>query len=227
MSRRLLAGAFIALSLLSLTLPRNAAAQRWQGRLYGGWSNADFYGGSKLLGTEARDGFAAGAAAEYIREGEDNIGIELGIAYLEKGAKGTVEPNEMDPEQPPFESTFEGEAKLDYFEINLLFNFYLPIGDKTDIKLGIGPAFGMLTNAKLEGTVDGEPAEADIADYLNGVDFGVVLAAGLVYDLKKVSLLLEGRADFGALAIDNTSQEHDLKTQVSAVVLGVVIPFGQ
>jgi len=225
--RRFSAGAIIGLSLLALAAPRNAAAQGWNARLYGGWSNANFHGGSKLLGSEDRNGFLAGAAAEYIREGQDDMGFELGVAYLQKGAKGTFEPNEVDPEQPPIESTLEGEVKLDYVELSFLFNFYLPVGAKSDIKLGIGPAFGMLTSATAEGTVDGEPAETDLGDYLTDVDFGVVLAAGFVYDFKRVALSVDARADFGALSIDDTSQDHDLKTRVVGLVLGIVIPLGQ
>ena len=227
MRRRFFKGAAIGLSLMAFIAPGNAAAQGWKTRVYGGWSNANFHGGSKLLGSEDRNGFLAGAAAEYIREGQDDLGFELGVAYVQKGAKGKIEPNEVDPEQPPFESTFEGEAKLDYFEINFLFNFYLPVGAKSDIKLGIGPAFGMLTSAKAEGTLDGEPVEADLGDYLTDVDFGVVLAAGFVYDLKRVALSVDARADFGALSIDDTAQDHDLKTRSAGIVLGIVIPFAQ
>jgi len=227
MTRQFFAGAIIGLSLLALAAPRNAAAQVWDARVYGGWSNAGFYGGSNLYGTEDRNGFVGGAAVEYIRGGQDKMGYELGVAYVQKGAKGTIEPNEVDPVQPPFKSTFEGEAKLDYFEINFLFNFYLPVGAKSDIKLGIGPAFGMLTSAKAEGTLDGEPVETDLGDYLTNVDFGVVVAAGFVYDLKRVALSVEGRADFGALSIDDTAQDHDLKTRSAGIVLGIVIPFAQ
>jgi hypothetical protein len=227
MTRKIFAGAIIGLSLLALAAPRNASAQIWNTRVYGGWSNASFYGGSNVYGTGDRNGFVGGADVEYVAGGEDRIGYELGLAYVQKGAKGTIAPNEVDPVQPPFESTFEGEAKIDYFEINFLFNFYLPLGAKSDLKFGIGPAFGMLTSAKAEGTLDGDPVEADLKDYLTSTDFGVVLGAGFVYDLKRVSLSIEGRADFGALSIDDTAEDHDLKTMSAGVVLGLVIPFAQ
>ncbi len=227
MRRKCFAGAIIGFSLLALAAPRESAAQVWNTRIYGGWSNASFYGGSNLYGTGDRNGFQGGAAVEYVRGGEDRIGYELGLAYVQKGAKGTIAPNEVDPVQPPFESTFEGEAKIDYFEINFLFNFYLPLGAKSDLKFGIGPAFGMLTSATAEGTLDGEPADTDLKDYLTSTDFGVVLDVGFVYDLKRVSLSIEGRADFGALSIDDTAQDHDLKTRSAGIVLGLVIPLSQ
>ena len=225
MTRKLLAGAIIGLSLLAPAAPKDAAAQVWNTRLYGGWSSAGFYGGSNVYGSEDRSGFMAGAAVEYVRGGEDKMGYEIGLAYLQKGAKGKFEPNEVDPVQPPIESTLEGEVKLDYVELNFIFNFYLPVGAASNLKFGIGPAFGMLTSAKVEGTVDGEPAEGDLKDYLSSVDFGVILTAGFVHDFKRVALSVDGRADFGAISIDDTSQDHDLKTQVLGVTVGLVIPF--
>ena len=226
MMRRFFAGAIICLTLLAFVAPMDASAQVFRTRLYGGWSNANFWGPDKILGSEDRNGFLAGAAVEYVREGQNELGYELGVAYIQKGAKGTIEPNEVDPEQPPFTSTLEGEVKLDYIELSLLFNFYLPIGAKTDLKLGVGPAFGMLSSAKAEGTLDGEPFAGDLDKYLTNVDFGIVLAAGLVYDLKKVALAVDARVDFGAISIDDTSEDHDLKTRAVGVVLGVVIPLG-
>lgn len=225
--RKVLACAVFGFSLLALLSPRQAAAQRWDGRLYGGWSKANFYGGSKMLGSEDRNGLIIGAAAEYIRLEGDVLGFEFGVAYLQKGAQGTIEPNAMDPEQPPIQSTFDGETKLDYVEMSLIFNVHLGVGDKSEVKLGIGPALGLLTSAKAEGTVDGDPVEADIKEYLSSIDVTVVLSAGFAYAFEKFTLGLDIRSDFGAMSIDDTVRENDLKTQHIGLVLGVTVPLAQ
>jgi opacity protein-like surface antigen len=227
MKRKLFAGAIFGLSLLALSAPRDAAAQRWNGRLYGGWSNANFTSGSKMLGSEDRNGFIAGAAVEYVRQTDNQLGFELGLAYVQKGATGKIEPNEMDPEQPPIQSTFDGEAKLDYLETSFLFNIHLPMGDKAEFKLGIGPALGYLLSAKAEGTLDNEPVETDLEKYLSNVDFGVVLSGGFAYALEKVTLRVDVRGTLGGTSISDTALENDLKTRTVGVVFGIEIPLAQ
>jgi hypothetical protein len=227
MRRRFVLSAIVGLTLLTLATTRDAEAQRWDGRFYAGWSNASFYGGSKVYGTEDRNGFIAGAAAEYTRTEGDALGFEFGLAYVQKGAKGKIEPNAMDPVQPPISSTFDGEAKMDYVEFSLVFDIHLPMGDKSEIKFGIGPALGFLTSAKAEGTLDGEPVEADIKDYLDNIDFGILMRGGFAYDFERFGLFADVRTNLGAISIDNTPLENDLKTRTVSVLFGIEIPLAQ
>lgn len=227
MRQKLSAGAIIVLSALSLAVVEDAAAQRWDGRLYGGWSNASFYGGSKVYGSEDINGFIGGAAVEYTRLQGDPLGFEFGLAYVRKGAKGRIEPNAMDPVQPPISSTFDGKAKLDYLELSLVFDIHLPTGDNSEIKFGIGPALGILTSAKAEGTLDGDPVETDLKDYLDNIDFGVILRGGFAYEFERFALTADVRTNLGAISIDNTSLENDVKTRTVSVLFGIEIPLAQ
>lgn len=222
------ARAIAGLSLVAvLAAAGSVQAQIWNARVFGGWNNASFYGGSKVYGSEDINGFIAGAAAEYLRAEDDVLGFEFGLAWSQKGAWGTIEPNAMDPVQPPITRTFVGELRLDYLEIFMLFDIHLPMGANSEIKLGIGPALGVLMSADVEGTLDGEPVQADFKDYLTSADFGVVLSAGFAYDFEKYGLFADYRTNLGAVSIDDTPLENDAKTLTHSVVVGVQIPLAR
>jgi hypothetical protein len=226
--RKWILGVIGTVMLVVLALPGTAAAQMWNLRAYGGWSNSEFYGGSTLLGNEARNGFSAGLAAEYIRDADDVLGFEFGLAYVDKGAKGRIEYNPVDPEsQLPEDFNFDGTAKLGYIELNLLFVAHVDTGKKTDVKVYLGPSLGNLISASAEGTADGEDVDEDIKDSLNTFDFGVTAGASFVYELEKFSLVLDARAIMGGTSISKDELSSDLKTRTFLVLAGIEIPLAK
>ena len=224
--RKWIPGVVAAVMLLAFVLPNTAMAQNWNLRLYGGLSNSNFYGGSKIFGSEDRNGLSAGLAAEYIRLEGDPWGFEFGLAYVDKGATGQIEYNPVDPETPlPPDFNYDGSMELGYIELNFLFVAHIDTGKKTGVKVYLGPSLGNLISAKAKGTSNGENVDEDIKDSLDTFDFGITAGAGFSYEFDKFSLVLDARTVMGGTSIAKEDLNADLKTRTYMFLAGIEIPL--
>lgn len=223
--RNWLPAVVVVLTLL-VTLTPDARAQMWTLRANAGYSNSSFYGGTKLLGNEARNGFAAGIAADYRRQLGDAWSFEFGAYYVQKGAKGKIEHNPVDPEQPPIDFTFDGTTKLDYLEFSLLFVGHLETGTDSEVRVYVGPALGNLLRARAKGVLDGADVDLDIKDSLHTAEWEVVAGIGFSYYLENnMGLMIDFRNVFGATSVVGDEFPNDLKTRTHELLVGVSIPL--
>jgi len=224
--RKWIPGVVATVMLLDFVLPNTAVAQSWDLRLYGGMSQSNFYGGSKIFGSEDRSGFSAGLAAEYIRQEDDVWGFEFGLAYVDKGAKGKIEYNPVDPVSPlPPDFNYDGSIELGYIELNFLFVAHIDTGKQTEFKVYLGPSLGNLISANAKGTSNGENVDEDIKDSLDTFDFGVTAGLGFVYEFERISLVLAARTVMGGTSIAKEDLDADLKTRTFLFLAGIEIPL--
>ncbi|MEJ2722214.1 MAG: outer membrane beta-barrel protein [bacterium] len=221
-----LPGMVVMLTLLVALIPDGARAQMWTLRTNAGYSNSSFYGGTKLLGDESRNGFAAGIAADYRRQLGDAWSFEFGAYYVQKGAEGKIERNPVDPVQPPIDFAFDGTTKLDYLEFSFLFVGHLATGTNSEIRAYLGPALGNLLRARAKGVLDGEDVDLDIKDNLHTAEFEVVAGIGFTYYLKNdMGLMIDFRNVLGATSIVGDEFPNDLYTRTHELLVGVSIPL--
>jgi hypothetical protein len=212
--------------LVAVVLPSTAVAQSWNMRLSGGLSKGNFYGGSSIFGSEDRNGFAALLAAEYIRQQDDTWGFEFGIGYVDKGAKGKIEYNPVDPYEPlPEGFDFDGAVELGYIELNLLFNAHMRTSEITEFRVYLGPSLGNLVSAKVKGTQGGEDVDADIKDNIGTFDFGVTAGAAFAYEFSKLTVYVDARAIMGGTSITKEELNSDVKTRTFLIMAGIEIPL--
>lgn len=201
-------------------------AQSWSLPIRGGWSNG-VTSGDPQLGDKRTDGFVGtfGAALRLNPE----ISIEFDLAYTQKGAEGTV-TNEVasGPSSPPQPNvyTFNGETSLDYLEFWTMVVPHLHIADTSELKGYLGLSLNTLINSQVTGTFNGMAIDQDLSDGLRGIDSGVLVGAGITYDVKSVVLTLDFIAEFGLVNINQSVlEELDFKTQAFYTMLGVSIPL--
>jgi len=224
--RKSQAGLFVVCTLVVLMAAQHAAAQSWDMRPYGGLSNSDFYGGSKMLGRESRNGLAFGVGAELIRHEDDPIGWEFGVSYVQKGAKGTIEVNPDDPHQPPDpDLNFQGDVKLAYLQLEFLAVGHLYTSKTTEVRLYLGPTLGNRLSARAEGTSDGKPVDVDLSDNVKLFEWGWILGEGFNYNLGGWSLIFDVSGIMGVNSIGEAQLEGDLKTRTLLATVGVSLPL--
>jgi hypothetical protein len=225
--RKSLPALLVALALFVTLIPSEAAAQLWTFRGSAGYSNSSFYGGTKILGDEARNGIAAGITADYKRELGDVLSFEFGAFYVQKGAKGTIQYNPVDPEQPPIDFTFNGTTKLDYLEFSFVLVAHIETSKDSEARLYMGPALGNLMSARADGVLDGETVDIDIKDSLESVEWGLIFGLGWSYYWEKIGVTIDLRNALGGTSIVGSSYPNDIKTRTHELLVGVAIPLAR
>jgi hypothetical protein len=225
--RKWLPGLVVTLTLVVTLIPNDALAQLWTLRGNAGYSNSSFYGGTKILGDEPRNGFAAGIAADYKRELGDAWSFEFGMYYVQKGGKGQITENPVDPDQPPIDFTFTGTTELDYLEFSLLFVGHLETSRDSEARVYLGPALGNLLSAHAVGVLDGGDTDLDIKDNMSSVDFGIVFGLGWSYYWEKIGVTIDLRNVLGINSVVNEKFPNDLRTRTHELLVGVAIPVAK
>ena len=223
--KRWLPGLLVALSLLAALIPNPAHAQLWTFRANAGLSKSNFYGGDKILGGDDRNAFATGIAADYKRQLGDAWSFEFETYYVQKGAKGTIQYNPVDPEQPPTDFAFEGDVKLDYLEFSLVFVGHLETSVDSEARVYMGAGLSNLLSARAEGTLDGQPADYDIKDSLESVEWVIILGLGWSYYWEKIGVTVDLRNALGVSSIVGDDYPNDLKTRNHELLVGVAVPI--
>ena len=167
------------------------------------FANLDFSGDDVDVSFDRRVGLVAGAF--MLVPMTDTFGFQVEGLYSQKGAKFE-------------EDGFEGSLKLDSFDVPVLARYTIPSSTDTSFHLFAGPSLGFKLSAKSKTSFDGEDDEEDISDDVAGVDFGVVIGAGLEFG----RFVVDGRYTHGLTNL-NKAEDNDgveTKSRVFSIMAG-------
>lgn len=143
--------------------------------------------GSEVQTTDTRIGFAGGA---YVNYGFSKfIAVQPEVLYVFKGAKFS--------EATQSYGTVEGQIIFDYVEIPILLKGMLPTTGIYKPYIFVGPALGILANAKIK--VDTPPGYAprSISEEVKSTDFSLTFGGGIDFVLPRGRITLDIRYDMG------------------------------
>ena len=167
------------------------------------FANLDFSGDDVDVSFDRRVGLVAGAF--MLVPMTETFGFQVEGLYSQKGAKFE-------------EDGFEGSLKLDSFDVPVLARYTIPSSTDTSFHLFAGPSLGFKLSAKSKTSFDGEDDEEDISDDVAGVDFGVVIGAGLEFG----RFVVDGRYTHGLTNL-NKAEDNDgveIKSRVFSIMAG-------
>lgn len=105
--------------------------------------------------------------------------------------------------------------KLNYLSIPLLLK--MQTNPDSGLFFVAGPEIAFTLSAKSKIEVGGESLDVDIKDDVKGMDYGLVVGAGI--NLTKMSI--EARYSMGLTTIDDTADETDVKNSGFTVLFGI------
>ena len=157
-------------------------------------ANLDFSGDDVDVSFDRRVGLVAGAF--MLVPMTETFGFQVEGLYSQKGAKFE-------------EDGFEGSLKLDSFDVPVLARYTIPSSTDTSFHLFAGPSLGFKLSAKSKTSFDGEDDEEDISDDVAGVDFGVVIGAGLEFG----RFVVDGRYTHGLTNLNKAEDNDGVETK--------------
>lgn len=194
--------------------------------LFGGYARSHFSGSDKVfLGGDNRDGALAGLA--FMARVTPVYGFEADVRVTQKGGQGDVDITDYSGSNSGPTYVGNGETRLTYVEIPLLFTVQMGIGQHGFVRAFGGPSFNILASADFEGSLQGVDQKVDLKDGVTSTDYNIVLGAGYCHDFGEVSAWLDGRLCTGLSTVDDTSKDRDIKNQSWEVALGVGIPLAR
>ncbi len=175
-----------------------------------------------------RIGAAFGGFIEYSIN--DNFAIQPEFLYTMKGVKG-----EFEEEDPYTGETVKvkGTIKLNYLEIPVLAKLSIPTQGSIKPVFLLGPALALKLSAKTKGEAKGETIDEsgseDISSDVKDFDFGVVVGAGVDYELASGGkVTVDGRYTLGLTNvsdIEGAEEDLDAKNAVISVMIGYLFPL--
>lgn len=182
--------------------------------LRGGASVATL-GGSDVENADSRTGLSIGGAVTF--GVSPNVGIQLGGAFVQKGATET-------------EQGVDIKFSLDYVEVPLLLRVAVPTAGSISPHFMAGPAVSFEANCEVEGSAQGatvavDCGASDIAT--KSIDFGAMVGAGLDIGVSgAASITLDVLYDIGLSSIDDSGDSDDVKNRAWSLLAGVAFPIG-
>jgi hypothetical protein len=113
---------------------------------------------------------------------------------------------------------------LTYFEVPVLVKLSLPTGAAFLPHAFVGPSFGFLIDA----TEEYANIENDIKDYINSVDYGMVIGTGFDYMIGAGRLLFDARYSFSLANIleeEENEDDDELKNSGITIMVGYGYTF--
>lgn len=148
-------------------------------------------------------GIVAGAEGGYFFK--DNIAVTVGLLYTMQGCKGYGEHS-------------DGKFNLEYLNLPLLGNYYLPFDMPVRIALKAGGQFGILTKAKIK---SGD-YEIDFKDHTNKIDFSIPMGISAEFN----NFVVDLRYNLGITNIYKDQILDDkIRNSVFMMTVGYQIPF--
>lgn len=154
-------------------------------------------------------------------------GLEIDILYSQQGQK-------FELKTPGGDLIGEGQTKVTYLKIPVLFAFSSNPGASTQFYGTVGPQFSLLQKA--EGEFDGEEfndisADVELKDAYSSLDIGAVLSLGAQFSLNDELTLKTGlRLDYGFtdaedkdLEVDGSPYHEDGRAKTSNALGGLEI----
>jgi hypothetical protein len=153
----------------------------------------------------SRTGFGAGAVLGY--SFSEYIILDLEPMYLEKGTKTE-------------ELEINLELRYTYIELPLMFKYAFD----TVTYIMAGPTIGWNMSAKVTGSEDGVPIDADTKGETTSVDLGLGFGAGWILPTRNFSIFLEARY---VLGLTDVSENTDsIKHNGIQIFAGITFPIG-
>jgi hypothetical protein len=181
--------------ILALLLATSAFAQGISFGVKGGVNYTSLSGDDVPDGLGWKLGFGGGVVAAL--NVMDMFVIQPEVLYTMKGG-----------EDPDEEYSFD----LTYVEVPVLLKYSVPMEGMISPNFFVGPSLGILMSAEF--------AEEDVKDDLKTMDFGVVVGAGVDFDMGTGKVTLDGRYTLGLMSIDDSGEEQDWKNGAISVMLG-------
>jgi len=181
--------------VLALLLAISAFAQGISFGVKGGVNYTSLSGDDVPDGLSWKLGFGGGVVAAL--NVMDMFVIQPEVLYTMKGG-----------EDPDLEYSFD----LTYVEVPVLLKYSVPMEGMISPNFFVGPSLGILMSAELD--------EVDVKDDLKTMDFGVVVGAGVDFDMGTGKVTLDGRYTLGLMSIDDSEAEQDWKNGAISVMIG-------
>jgi hypothetical protein len=181
--------------VLALLLATSAFAQGISFGVKGGINYTTLSGEDVTEGLGWKLGFGGGAVAAV--NVMDMFVLQPEVLYTMKGAE---------------DKDADYSADLTYVEIPVLLKYSVPMAGMISPNFFVGPSLGILMSA--------EVADIDVKDETKTMDFGVVVGAGVDFDLGTGKVTLDGRYTLGLMSIDDSGDEEDWKNGAISVMVG-------
>lgn len=213
--------AFLAVSLAA-SVPARAADRETLLWLGGATSRTDGADGG-LLGDDSRSGVTAGAGIWWPLGRVFMVAVD--VRYTQKGSKGSVDTRfDEDAATPGFR--LFATAELDYLEVPVLLAAGLDFGARSTLRGYLGPSANFLVSGKINGTLNGQHFETDIAEGLTGVDWAGVVGASYAYRLAAGGIVLDVRWVTSLRSVEDASRfDASVNNNTFAFSLGWAVPI--
>lgn len=166
--------------------------------------------GADVTAAHARTGVRVGLSATFAIS--DDLGVEVGGAYAEKGAARRVRG---------MDATF----KLDYMELPVLFRLGIPTLGFMSPHVLLGPAVALEVGCNSAGGDQALPCNSRGAE-VKAVDVGAMAGAGFSLPISgPLSVSLEVFYDVGLVSIDDSASPEDVKNRAWSFLVGVGFPI--
>lgn len=182
----------VLLVVFLLSVPAVGLGQAPSFGFRGGLNMADF-GGSQIVDSDSRAGFTVGAFVSIPVNAA--VAIQPELLFSRKGARSAAYDYDefpQDGDAPPVGVYLSERTAHDYLELPVLLKVSpSPSGNVVRPIFFAGPSVGFLLGTK-------EVYDTDYSEYLNSVDFGVIIGGGV--ELGRLSL--DARYNLGLATID-------------------------
>jgi hypothetical protein len=154
----------------------------------------------------------------FIRFGMGNLGIQLELLSLTKGA---------DVDAPGDDDI---NFRFEYVEVPVLLHLPLTSGSSFAPYVFGGPTIGLEIGCEAQvpgnAAVDCDDDAADIFERKK-TDFGLAVGGGLAFAMGPGALLVEGRYTFGLTGISESESSPDIKNRSAFIAAGYSIPLNR
>jgi opacity protein-like surface antigen len=200
------------------------AQQEWDLFAIGGFTRSTLTGGSdKLLGNEARSGFAGGIGLQLRMA--DYYGFELGLRYARTGGGGVIDSSfAIVATRRLTKPIGNADVNLDYVELPLTFLFLIDVNEASYFRAYIGPSLNILIRAHFSGVVDGQTVQENIKDSMQTSQVTILFGGSFVYNFKSFTAIADARYSQSVTAM---TTGPDIKSKVFAATLGIGIPLAR
>lgn len=110
---------------------------------------------------------------------------------------------------------------INYIEIPILLKVALPTEGNVDPSLYVGPGFGFLLSSKVS-----NGGERDLKDETEGFDIGLIVGAGVDYQLEAGALSLEARYEVGMTTLAKEEDDSGEKLDINNSVISIMVGYG-
>ncbi|NQT25448.1 PorT family protein [candidate division KSB1 bacterium] len=174
--------------------------------------------GDDVKDAKSKTGFAVGGYVLYPLN--ESVTMQIEALYAQKGVK-------MEGEETityyGYTMTYDYKStiNLTYIEIPVLFRYDIQSSGNMKPYIIAGPYIALTMGAKVKWESGDESGSDDIKDDIKGMDYGVILGAGVKVN-EKISI--DARYSMGLTSVDDSEHDAgDMKNKVISVTAGYAL----